>query len=70
MRARTSIIISHRISTVRDADQIIVLDSGRLVERGRHDELIARGGALRRAVQETAARGGAGRVLRPSSSRA
>jgi ATP-binding cassette, subfamily B, multidrug efflux pump len=44
MRQRTSIIISHRISTVRDADQILVLDQGRLAERGRHDELVARGG--------------------------
>jgi ATP-binding cassette subfamily B protein len=44
MRERTSIIISHRISTVRDADQILVLDQGRIAERGRHDELIAAGG--------------------------
>ena len=44
MKERTSIIISHRISTVRDADQIIVLDAGRLVERGTHEQLIARSG--------------------------
>jgi ATP-binding cassette subfamily B multidrug efflux pump len=44
MRARTSIIVSHRISTVRDADQILVLDDGRIVERGTHDGLIAHGG--------------------------
>jgi ATP-binding cassette subfamily B protein len=44
MKGRTSIIISHRISTVKDADLIIVLDKGRIVERGSHDELVAAGG--------------------------
>jgi ATP-binding cassette subfamily B protein len=44
MRERTSILVSHRISTVRDADQILVLDAGRIVERGRHDELVKRDG--------------------------
>ncbi len=44
MRERTSIIVSHRISTVRAADLILLLDQGRIAERGRHDELIQHGG--------------------------
>jgi ATP-binding cassette subfamily B protein len=44
MDQRTSIIVSHRISTVRQADQIFVLENGRVAERGRHDTLVAHGG--------------------------
>ncbi len=44
MRQRTSIIVSHRISTVRDADLILVLDNGRITERGTHDQLVGAGG--------------------------
>ncbi len=56
MRERTSFIISHRVSAVMDADLILVLDDGRIVERGTHDELVTLGGAyatlLRRQMLE------------------
>ena len=44
LEGRTALVIAHRLSTVRDADQILVMDDGRIVERGTHDELVAAGG--------------------------
>ena len=44
LAGRTSLVIAHRLSTVRDADMILVLQDGRIVQRGRHDELLAAGG--------------------------
>jgi subfamily B ATP-binding cassette protein MsbA len=48
MRGRTTLVIAHRLSTVRDADQIAVMESGRVIETGRHDALLAASGAYAR----------------------
>jgi ATP-binding cassette, subfamily B, bacterial MsbA len=48
MQSRTVLVIAHRLSTVRRADEIVVLDGGRIVERGSHEELLGRGGVYQR----------------------
>jgi ATP-binding cassette subfamily B protein len=51
LRGRTSVIIAHRLSTVRRADEIVVLERGRIADRGREAELLARDGPFRRLAQ-------------------
>ena len=53
-RGRTVVMIANRVSTVRNADQIVVLDEGRIVEEGSHDELLAAGGLYSRLAREQA----------------
>ena len=51
MQGRTTFVIAHRLSTVRDADQIIVLDHGRVIENGTHHQLLGQHGKYRQLCQ-------------------
>jgi ATP-binding cassette, subfamily B, bacterial MsbA len=51
MQNRTTLVVAHRLSTIRHADQIIVVSHGRVIERGTHDELLARGGDYRKLYE-------------------
>jgi ABC-type multidrug transport system fused ATPase/permease subunit len=52
MANRTTLVVAHRLSTVREADEILVMDGGKVIERGRHAELLALGGTYHRLVEE------------------
>jgi ABC-type multidrug transport system ATPase subunit len=51
MEGRTTFVIAHRVSTVRRADLILVMDGGRIVQRGRHEQLLREGGLYREIYQ-------------------
>ena len=51
LKGRTAIVIAHRLSTVRNADQIVVIENGVIAEAGEHDELMAKGGLYKRLYE-------------------
>jgi ATP-binding cassette subfamily B protein len=58
LEGRTSLVIAHRLSTVRNADEILVVDDGRIVQRGTHTELLASGGLYAELYRTQFAEGG------------
>jgi ATP-binding cassette subfamily B multidrug efflux pump len=52
LRDKTCLIISHRISAVKEADEILVLDEGQIIERGNHDQLVSQGGVYAELYQQ------------------
>jgi len=52
MEGRTSLVVAHRLSTIRAADQVLVIDGGRMIERGRHEELLRQQGAYYRLYKQ------------------
>ena len=64
LRARTALIVAHRISTVRSADRIIVLEAGQIAESGTHQELLGAGGAYARLARKQMLREALERDLR------